>query len=227
MYRLATGAGGLIGSLIESHNSVANLSLSNFATIYNTTIYKDAYLSGLFDIAGTNVFGNSMKHDASNTQDISELLVQGTLHTFSVGSVITGVASNANICAIKTPFRVTGSKGFTVQKPTTGLAVFVSFTDANNKVTATTGWITAETPLSIIQLQAAYAYLSVKRVDNAAITPDEVKGITVTTYNGCRIINTKAAAAVIAGNVRVEDNATLIDVSVTGTGYFGGNSIIQ
>ena len=60
-----------------------------------------------------------------------------------------------------------------------------------------------------------------------AITPDDVKGVTVTTYNGCRIVNTKATAAVIAGNVRVEDNATLIDMSVTGTGYFGGNSIIQ
>ena len=70
-------------------------------------------------------------------------------------------------------------------------------------------------------------YIALQKADGTAITPDDVKGITVTTYNGCKIVNTKATAATIAGNVRVEDNATLIDTSVTGTGYFGGNSIIQ
>lgn len=225
MYRAIVN--GTPGPLVESYESVKNVVFSQNRDMYGTTIYADAYFKGAFDIRGTNVFGNTMKHDASNTQDIGALLSQGTFHTFPVGSVITGVVSSANACAIQTPFRVTGSKGFTVQTPPTGLAVLVSFTDANNKVTSTTSWITVETPLSTIQLQAAYAYLTVKRVDNGPITPADAAGVTVTTYNSCRIVNTKATAAVIAGNVRIEDNATLIDVSVTGTGYFGGNAIIQ
>lgn len=110
MYRLSTGVGGLIGSLIESHDSVTKLSFSNFATIYGTTIYKDAYLSGLFDIAGTNVFGNTKKH---NTQDVS----------------------------------------------------------------------------------------------------------------GCKIVNTGETAIPMRGNIRVEGNATLTNVSIIGAGYFGGNCV--
>lgn len=44
---------------------------------------------------------------------------------------------------------------------------------------------------------------------------------------GCEIINTKETAAVIAGNVRVEGNATVKDVSITGTGYFGGDCVTE
>lgn len=110
MYRMVTPASGLIGGLVESLASVEKLTFTNFATLYDTTIYKDAYFNGLFDIAGTNVFGGTRNHG--------------------------------------------GNKG-------------------------------------------------------------------------CEIINTKATAAVFKGNIRVEGNATVKDVSVTGTGYFGGNSIIQ
>lgn len=228
MYRVYSASGSVFGSLVEGYDSVKSLNMADTASAYGTTIYKDAYLSGLFDIAGTNVFGNTMKHEASNTQDIGELLVQGGFNSIVTGQILTGVTGSVtDIVSIPAPFRVTGSKGFTVQTPPTGLAVLVAFTDANNKIIATTSWVTVETPLTITQLQAAYAYLSVKRVDNTAITPDDVKGVTVTTYNGCKLVNTKETVATIAGNVRVEDNATLIDTSVTGTGYFGGNSIIQ
>lgn len=44
---------------------------------------------------------------------------------------------------------------------------------------------------------------------------------------GCEITNTKETAMVISGNVRVEGNATVKDVSITGTGYFGGNSVTE
>lgn len=44
---------------------------------------------------------------------------------------------------------------------------------------------------------------------------------------GCEITNTKKTAMVISGNVRVEGNATVKDVSITGTGYFGGNSVTE
>lgn len=81
MYRLSAGGGNNIGALVESHESVKDLNLvsaSNADETYNTTIYKDAYFNGLFDIAGTNVFGNTMKHD---TQDVSGCKIVNTGET--------------------------------------------------------------------------------------------------------------------------------------------------
>ena len=78
MYRVVTPTSGLIGGLIESLASVEKLNFSNFATVYGTTIYKDAYFNGLFDFAGTNVFGNTMKHD---TQDVSGCKIVNTGET--------------------------------------------------------------------------------------------------------------------------------------------------
>ena len=110
LYRLVTPASGLIGCLVESFASVEKLAFDNFATAYGTIIYKDAHFNGIFDLAGTNVFGNTKKHDA---QDVS----------------------------------------------------------------------------------------------------------------GCKIVNTGETAVNMKGNIRVEGNATLTNVSITGTGYFGGKAV--
>lgn len=225
MYRLATGAGGLIGSLVESHNSIAKLAFSNFATVYDTTIYADAYINGKFDIAGTNVFGNTKKHDASNTQNV--IAVQGAFNATTKGTIITGIVPAADRVVVAQPFRFGSGLGFRVNN---GAAIETQmFTiDANGKIINVTSWNTGTRNLSgDVGSVASRVYIAFRKVGDAPITPADVAGITVTTYNGCRIVNTKATAAVIAGNVRVEDNATLIDMSVTGTGYFGGNSIVQ
>lgn len=110
MYRIYDTVGNTYGCLVEAYDSVAKLTSMGSAS-YNTTIYKDAYISGLFDIAGTNVFGNTKKHD---TQDVS----------------------------------------------------------------------------------------------------------------GCKIVNTGRTAVNMKGNIRVEGNATLTNVSIIGTGYFGGDSVV-
>lgn len=227
MYRLVTPASGLVGCLVESFASVEKLAFSNFATVYNTTIYKDAYLNGVFALRGTNVFGNAMKHEASNTQDINALVVQGSYNSSSAGDVITDIVPNETRCVARTPFRINGSKSFRINCPA-GIECVGYFTDANGRIMSTGGGFATGVlePLQS-QLIYTYVYLLFRKPDGSSITPDDIKGVTVTTYNGCRIINTKATAATIDGNVRVEDNATLIDVSVTGTGYFGGNSIIQ
>lgn len=68
MYRIYNTVANLPGFLVESYDSISSIGLLvATATSYGTTIYKDAYLSGLFDFAGTNVFGNTKKHD---TQDV-------------------------------------------------------------------------------------------------------------------------------------------------------------
>ena len=110
MYRLYNATNKALGALVESYDSVKDADFSDLATTVATTIYKDAKLTGLFNISGTNVFGGTGNHG--------------------------------------------GGKG-------------------------------------------------------------------------CEITNTKETAMVISGNVRVEGNAKVKDTSITGTGYFGGNSVTE
>lgn len=88
MYRLYSTTGSAFGGLVEGYNSVKSLNMAGTAGSYGTTIYADAYLNGKFDIAGTNVFGNTKKHDTSNTQDVSGVLVKGLFDATTNGSTI-------------------------------------------------------------------------------------------------------------------------------------------
>lgn len=74
MYRQVSATGAM-GPLIEAYDSVKSLNMANAAGAYGTTIYKDAYFNGLFDFAGTNVFGNTKKHD---TRDVSGCKIVNT-----------------------------------------------------------------------------------------------------------------------------------------------------
>lgn len=226
MYRLSSGVGGLMGSLIESRDSVANLSFSNFATIYGTTIYADAYLSGKFDIAGTNVFGNTKKHDTSNTQDVSGVLVKGLFNATTNGSTISGVVANNARAVVAQPFRVSGAGGVSVSSPA-GVECNIYLTDATNKIVVNTGYVSGNNVLITPALTAVYAYIAVKKTSGSDIlSTDEFKGVTMTVYNGCKIVNTGATAINMKGSIRVEDNAILVNANVVGTGYFGGNSVV-
>lgn len=110
MYRVYHVASKKFGALVESYDSIKDANFSDLATTVATTIYKDAKLTGLFNISGTNVFGGTGNHG--------------------------------------------GGKG-------------------------------------------------------------------------CEITNTKEKEMVISGNVRVEGNAKVKDTSITGTGYFGGDSVTE
>ena len=110
MYRVYHVASEKFGALVESYDSIKDADFSDLATMVATTIYKDAKLTGLFSISGTNVFGGTGNHG--------------------------------------------GGKG-------------------------------------------------------------------------CEITNTKETEMVISGNVRVEGNAKVKDTRITGTGYFGGNSVTE
>ena len=225
MYRLCVSATNTWGCLVEAYGSVSRLVISSIIASYGTTIYADAYLNGLFDLKGTNVFGNAMKHDASNTQNV--LAVQGSFNATAAGQTITGLTGDNRLVCVPTPFRINGSTGLTITNLPTGFNLVIFVVDANNQIVRVQGSESTNTVLNSASLVDHKAYIRFKKVNGDPITPDDVKGVTVTTYNGCKIVNTKETAATIAGNVRVEDNATLIDTSVTGTGYFGGNSIVQ
>lgn len=223
MYRLFAPDSGNFGALIEDYNSIIKFQPHTLTDSYATTIYADAYVSGEIRLKGTNVFGNSMKHDVSDTQNV--LAVQGGLTLTANQPPVPNKSPNA--VSTISPIRINGRNGFTVMLPT-GIQARLIFIDARGIYVTASGWlINNVVTVPAANLKAYAAFITFQKTGGAAITPDDVKGVTITTYNGCKIVNTKATPAMIAGNVRVEDNATIIDTSVTGTGYFGGNSIIQ
>lgn len=231
MYRLGT-SNNILGCLVESYESIKSFSISASDSGYSTTIYKDAYVSGKFDFAGTNVFGNKVRsHPLAQVLNVQPRAVQGMLNTIIVGETITGVVANANRVCVPLPFRVNGSKGLTINCPT-GIEGAIVCTDINGVVKALTALATGESSVPAARLVNTNAYLFFAKTGGTAITPAgtaitpaDLAGVTVTVYNGCKIVNTGETAVNMKGNIRVEDNATLINADITGTGYFGGNAV--
>lgn len=226
MYRLYSTTGSVFGGIVEGYDSVKSLNMAGTAGSYGTTIYADAYLSGKFDIAGTNVFGNTKKHDTSNTQDVSGVLVKGLFNSTTNGGTISGVVANNARAVVAQPFRVSGAGGISVSSPA-GVECNIYLTDATNKIIVNTGYVSGTNAPAVPALTAVYAYIAMRKTNGSDIlSTDEFKGVTVTVHNGCEIINTGATAINMKGNIRVEDNATIVNAAVVGTGYFGGNSVV-
>lgn len=224
MYRLFTP--GNIGSmLVEDYESVKNLETAVAA--YNTTIYKDAYFRGKFEFAGTNVFGNKVpKHPRAQVLNVQQRAVQGDFNTVSQGDTITSATGAANRVCVLEAFRLNGPTGILISGAPAGIEVSTIFVSVTNTIVSASGW--ASTPWTPSPVAFAYkaAYLRFRKSDDSPITPEDLAGVTVTVYNGCKIVNTGTAAINMKGNIRVEDNATLVNASVTGSGYFGGDSVV-
>ena len=227
MYRLYSTTGSAFGGLVEGYDSVKSLNMAGGAATYGTTIYADAYFNGLFDIAGTNVFGHKVRsHPLARVLNVQPRAVQGALNTSAAGQTITGVISSSARVTVPTPLRVNGATGLRVDNIPTGIEAAFVYVNPNNAVTVSSPWTASSLTVASAQLKEYAAYLIFRNADNVSlITPEVLAGVTVTTYNGCKLVNTGATAVNMKGNIRVEDNAILANASVTGTGYFGSNSV--
>lgn len=84
MYRVYHVASEKFGALVESYDSIKDANFSDLATMVATTIYKDAKLTGLFNISGTNVFGGTGNHgggkgcEITNTKE-TEMVISGNV----------------------------------------------------------------------------------------------------------------------------------------------------
>lgn len=226
MYRIYDTVGNTYGCLVEAYDSVAGLTSMGSAS-YNTTIYKDAYFSGLFDIAGTNVFGNKVPgHPRAAELKAKPRVVQGTLNTTVVGETITGVVPLDTSVVTPIRYRINSGKGISVKNMPAGIKAQIAVVNERNVIEGTSDVVSTNTDFSIYA-KYQYAYVIFSKTGDAAITPDELGDTTITVYNGCKIVNTGETAVNMKGNIRVEDNATLVNASVTGAGYFGGNSVTE
>lgn len=224
MYRLYSVSGSVFGALVEAHGSVRSLNMTGGAATYGTTIYKDAYLNGIFELKGTNVFGNKVRsHPLAQVLNVQPRVVQGGF-TFTAGLPPVPSTESTRVRTEKY-FRVNGANGISVQNIPAGLEARIVYLDGSGNYVALGDWYAGSTIVPNVQLINTYAYLLFRKTGDAAITPEDLAGVTVTVYNGCKIVNTGTTAVSMKGNIRVEDNATLINASVTGSGYFGGNSV--
>ena len=224
MYRLYTPNN--IGSmLVEDYESVKNLEAAIAA--YDTTIYRDAYFKGKFEFAGTNVFGNKVPgHPRARVLNVQSRAVQGDFNTVSQGGTITSATGVANRVCVLEAFRINGPTGILISSAPAGIEVSAVFVSATDTIVSASGW--ASTPWTPAPAALAYkaAYLRFRKSNDSPIAPEDLAGITVTVYNGCKIVNTGTTALSMKGNIRVEDNASLVNASVTGSGYFGGDSVV-
>lgn len=84
MYRVYHVGSKKFGALVESFDSIKDADFSDLATMVATTIYKDAKLTGLFNISGTNVFGGTGNHgggkgcEITNTKE-SAMVISGNV----------------------------------------------------------------------------------------------------------------------------------------------------
>lgn len=228
MYRLYSTTEVSFGALVESYESIRDSGIGSqaIAATYGTTIYKDAYFNGLFELAGTNVFGSkSPSHPIEQVLNVQPRVVQGTFNTILSGQAITGVVPDNRYCVIPVPLRVNGSNGITVQGLPGNLKTLAMFVTPTGVIKATD--VVTSAPLPPIRLPETMAYIRFGNADNTSLTtPEDLAGVTVTVHNGCKIVNTGETAVSMKGNIRVEDNATLVNANITGTGYFGGNSVV-
>lgn len=225
MYRIYSVSGSAFGALVESTDSVKSLYMATITPSYGTTIYKDAYFNGPFDFAGTNVFGNKVRsHPLAQVLNVAPRAVQGGFNTTTTPP--TPVPEQLVNTVMNVPLRINGANGLKVENVPTGVRFMFAILDANLKFIQNSGWQTCAGTIPASLLQYPYAMITFNST-SGTISPEDLAGVTVTVYNGCKIVNTGATAVNMKGNIRVEDNATLVNASVTGTGYFGSNSVVS
>lgn len=225
MYRLYDKASKTFGALIECLESVHEFTCANVAGSYNTIIYKDAYINGSFDFAGTNVLGGSSEHHPREAVfNVKPRAVQGGF-TLTAGQK-PAPNNSPNVVRVDNPLRINGHNGLTVYTPT-GIQVRRIFVDVNGNYVTASGWASGVSHVAEANITNVALLLTFQKSDGSAITPEELDGVTVTVYNGCKIVNTGDTALDIKGNTRINGNATLVNSSITGSAYVGGNAIVS
>ena len=228
MYRVVSKSTRAMGPLVEDIHSVKNLNLTAVgANTQSVEIYKDAYLEGVFTLTGPQVYGGSFGHDRSTDLKPHMVAVRGAFNTQVVGQIITGTVEDENTIIIATPVRVNGIHGMEIDGLTgSGVTATLAFTDIRGKIAAVDAHSNDVSKLMEDDVKFHQAYITFSKV-GSPVTEDDLKGIVIRTFNGCKVVNTKETAIVVKGNIRVEDNAAVYDSSISGSGYFGGNSVTE
>lgn len=181
MYRATHRDTGAFGALVESWGSVSGLSFlnNNPLSSYGTTIYKDAYLNGMFQLEGTNVFGNKVRsHSLAQVLNVQPRVVQGGF-TLTAGRPPVP-STEATRVRTEKYFRLNGAKGIGVQNIPAGLEARLVYLDGSGNYVAFGDWYTGSVVVPTVSLVNSYAHILFRKTGDAAITPGDLAGVTVT-----------------------------------------------
>lgn len=228
MYRVVSKNTLAMGPLVEDIHSVKNLDLTAIGDdTLSVEIYKDAYLEGAFTLESPQVYGGSFGHDRSTDLKPHMAAVRGAFNTQEVGQIITGTVEDKNTMIIAAPVRVNGIHGMEIDGLTgSGVTATLAFTDIRGKIAAVGAHSNDVSKPTEYGAKFHQAYITFSK-EGSPVTEDDLKGIVIRTFNGCKVVNTKETAIVVKGSVRVEGNAAVYDSSISGSGYFGGNSVTE
>lgn len=211
MYRVYSTTGSVFGALVESYDSVKSATLSNTVNSYGTTIYKDAYVSGKFDFAGTNVFGNTMKHD---TQEVSGCKIVNT------GATAVNMKGNIRVegNATLTNCSIIGSGYFGGNSVMSGMSVNGYGYMKDNTLCTKTSEIVQVFASLVMEGNAVYnsiatlalTNLKVFMYDNSKILGDiKTSSPTVVMRDNATITAAGSLAGACGGVVTIKDNAVI------------------
>nr|DAZ35538.1 MAG TPA: Putative transferase, nesg, ydcK, Structural Genomics.38A [Caudoviricetes sp.] len=227
MYRVASKSTRVLGPLVEDIRSVKNLKLTAVGpNTQGVEIYGDAYLVGAFTIEGNQVYGGSLGHGRSNDIKAKHRVVQGTPNALTVGSTVTGIAPSKSAVVTPIRYRINSESGISLKNIPEGIQAQIVVVNERNVIEGVSGAITTSGNFSSYA-KFLHAFINFSKTDYTPITPDELGDTTITVYNGCKIVNTGATAVNMKGNIRVEDNASVYNSTIDGSGYFGGNSVTE
>lgn len=227
MYRVASKSTRALGPLVEDIRSVKNLKLTAVGpNTQGVEIYGDAYLVGEFTLEGNQVYGGSLGHGSSNDIKAKHRVVQGMPNALTVGSTVTGIAPSKSAVVTPIRYRINSENGISVKNIPEGIQAQIVVVNEHNVVRGVSGAVTTAGNFSNYA-KFLHAFINFSKTDHTPITPDELGDTTITVYNGCKIVNTGATAVNMKGNIRVEDNASVYNSTIDGSGYFGGNSVTE
>lgn len=227
MYRVASKSTRALGPLVEDIRSVKNLKLTAVGpNTQGVEIYGDAYLVGAFTLEGNQVYGGSFGHCRSNDIKAKHRVVQGTPNALAIGSTVTGVAPSESAVVTPMRYRINSENGILLKNIPEGIQAQIVVVNGRNVIEGVSGAVTTSGNFSRYA-KFLHAFINFSKTDNTPITPDDLGDTTITVYNGCKIVNTGTTAVNMKGNIRVEDNASVYNSTIDGSGYFGGNSVTE
>lgn len=204
MYRLYDATPKAHGALVESISSLATARISGYAGTYDSIIYKDCAIKGLFKIIGRNVFGG--------TQDGASQLVNTTATAIEINGSFR-IEGNAQVT--DTPLKGTGYIGGNAELENGNVIGYI-YMDGDSKAvlpvnTANFRRLIMRDNAIITKVRASTA-LSLIMYGNALLNGEIITGGGDFIMRDNSIIDTSGTVN-SNGPVELKDNA-----SITGTG---------
>lgn len=211
MYRLRSVSDKAWGAMIQSFSSISGATISTLSDTYNTVIYKDCVIKGLFAIAGRNVFGGTLggASKITNTAETA-MVVDGNFR----------IEGNAQVT--DTPLKGTGYIGGNAELKNGNVEGYV-YMDGNAKyIPETSGTkptiriLTMEDDSKVLRQRTDGGVLNIEMYNNSvidALVTFATAGKLIMKDNA-KLVRTDAVTVLtVGGPLTMKDNA-----SITGTG---------